>query len=309
MACRPTLRSWQSTDTDAQVRRLGVIAMSVGPAVPARPIRWLGDGAVIVRHAVASRIGPMRPEIAEAALADAHVHVRLAALDALGEAGACRAPCASRLDRQDAFAAAAWHEGAHALVALARTDASAAQPHVMRAAGAETWQVRMYAARAARYTRQADVLARLAADSNVNVRHAALAAWRGATLPGLTAAAVAALDSDDGQLVLEAVASLGPDVPRADVVAALRSTLARLTAQKRETSRDPRVALIERIAELDAEREGTLRPYLSDFDPFVAARVAGLLKAVGRDGRLGERPGRSPALQRSRRSSDWRRRR
>ncbi len=212
------------TDTDAQVRRLGVIAMSRQPSLTAGAVgdralpssqrrhegrlsqpghRWLGD-AVIVRHAVASRIGPKLPEIAEAALADAHVHVRLAALDALGEAGACRAPCASRLDRPDAFAAAAWHEGAHALVALARTDASAAQPHVTRAAGAETWQVRMYAARAALYTKQADVIARLAADRDVNVRHAALASWRGAKLPGLTAAAVAALASDDGQLVLEA---------------------------------------------------------------------------------------------------------
>jgi cyclophilin family peptidyl-prolyl cis-trans isomerase len=273
---------------------------------------------MIVRHAVASRIGPTRPEIAEAALADAHVNVRLAALDALGEAGACRAPCASRLDRPEAFAAAAWHEGAHALVALARTDASAARPHVARAADAATWQVRMYAARAALYTRQANEIARLAVDREVNVRHAALASWRGAKLPGLTAAAVAALGSDDGQLVLEAVAALGtgtgervsagvaagqPDVaaglvPRSDVVAALRAALARLTAQKRETSRDPRVALIERIHELDEAYATTLRPWLNDFDPFVAARVAGLLKTVGGVGRLGEPalPAIQPAL-------------
>jgi len=134
------------------------------------------------------------------------------------------------------------------------------------------------------------VIARLAVDREVNVRHAALASWRGAKLPGLTAAAVAALGSDDGQLVLEAATALESGnrqpgtgnregVPRADIVAALRATLARLTAQKRETSRDPRVALIERIHELDAAYATTLRPWLNDFDPFVAARVATIVAA------------------------------
>ncbi len=436
----PALADRAVTDADAQVRRLGVMALSrqasmtggaVGHlratrfgaqgerALPSRARGWLGDSAVIVRHAVASRIGPTLTEVAEAAASDAHINVRLAALDALGEAAACRATCVARLDRPDAFGQA-WHEAAHALVAFARTDPDAARAHVVRAADAGTWQARMYAARAARHTRQADVIARLAGDGDVNVRHAALQAWREARLPGLTAAAVDALGSDDGQLVLEAATAVGTGagervsgdgdrvsgigervtgtggrvsgdgergagtggrvsaageagvaaglvpretagstsdvaaglvpretagstsdvaagpvpretagstsdvaaglvpretagstsdvaagpvpretagstsdvaaglvprtIPRADIVAALRATLARLTAQRRDTSRDPRVALIERIAELDPERATTLRPYLEDFDPFVAARVDALLRAEGRAG-------------------------
>jgi cyclophilin family peptidyl-prolyl cis-trans isomerase len=298
-------------DPDDQVRRLGVVALARRPALTAaQATTLLADSAVLVRHAVAARIGPRFAEVAEAATRDAHVTVRLAALDALGEAASCRTACSSRLDRAEAFAGAVWHEGAHALVALARTDADAARAFVARAAAAETWQVRMYAARAAAYTRQADVIARLAGDANVNVQHAALATWRTTELPGLQAAALAALDSDDGQLVLEAVASLRPGTGsrvsgtgsrepgtggqratgnRVEVVLALRTTLARLTALRRETSRDPRVALIDLIADLDADRTTTLQPYLSDFDPFVAARVAELL------GTRNVKPAASPA--------------
>jgi cyclophilin family peptidyl-prolyl cis-trans isomerase len=298
-------------DPDDQVRRLGVVALARRPALTAaQATTLLADSAVLVRHAVAARIGPKFSEVAEAATRDAHVTVRLAALDALGEAASCRAACSSRLDRPDAFAREAWHEGAHALVALARTDADAARAFVTRAAGAETWQVRMYAARAAAYTRQADVIARLAGDANANVQHAALATWRTTQLPGLQAAALAALDSDDGQLVLEAVASLRPGTGsrvsgtgsrepatggqraagnRVEVVLALRTTLARMTALRRETSRDPRVALIDLIADLDADRAATLQPYLSDFDPYIATRVAELI------GTRNVKPAASPA--------------
>jgi cyclophilin family peptidyl-prolyl cis-trans isomerase len=334
-------------DPDDQVRRLGVVALARRPTLTAaQATTLLADSAVLVRHAVAARIGPKFAEVAEAATRDAHLTVRLAALDALGEAASCRTACSSRLDRAEAFAGAAWHEGAHALVALARTDADAARAFVARAAAAETWQVRMYAARAAAYTRQADVIARLAGDANVNVRHAALATWRTTQLPGLQSAALAALDSDDGQLVLEAVGSLRPGTGsrvsgtgsrepatdsrepatgnrqpgeqpatgngrpegqpatgnrepgtggqraagnRVEVVLALRTTLARLTALRRDTSRDPRVALIDLIADLDADRATTLQPYLSDFDPFIAARVAELI------GTRNVKPAASPA--------------
>ena len=177
--------------------------------------------------------------------------------------------------------AANWHEHAHALVAAARTDAAAARPLVARAATSGVWQVRMYAARAAGTTLQGDVLEALAADKNVNVRHAALMAWRQAKLPNLTTAALDALGSDDGQLVIEAATALEGATGRPEVVTALRTALRRLTAARRETSRDPRVALIERLDELDVERATTLRPYLSDFDPFVAERVAALLRARG----------------------------
>jgi cyclophilin family peptidyl-prolyl cis-trans isomerase len=269
------------TDPDPQVRRLGVIAVARRQELTAERVRpWLKDEAVLVRHAVVARLGARFPGIADTALADAHLNVRLAALDALGERRACHTPCLSRVEHTGAFASA-WHEGAHALEALARTDAQVAAPYVTRASSSSTWQARMYAARAARHTRQADVLATLAADANVNVRHAALVSWREAALPGLVDAAVAALRSDDGQLVLEAAGALKDQAtsPPTTMVDALREALARVTAQRRETSRDPRMALLERLDEWDPDRERTLRMYLSDFDAAIAARAATLIDA------------------------------
>lgn len=263
---------------DAQTRRLGVLALARRGVVDAHQAQsLLEDDSVLVRHAVVSRLGAKMPEVARAAVADAHVHVRLAALQALGEARACRQECASRL--AGAWPAQAWHEPAAALVALARTDPRGARPHVSRAAIGAPWQRRMYVARAAALTRQADVLATLARDPEVNVRHAALVAWREAGLPDLAAVALGALASDDGQLVLEAATALKGTTPTPQLVRAVRATLSRLTAQRRETSRDPRLALLERVDELDPQRTETLRAWLTDFDPAVAARAAALLAA------------------------------
>ncbi len=267
-------------DPDPQVRRLAVIALSQRPTLTEAMARtWVSDQAFLVRHAAVSRLGPRWPALAEAALSDAQVNVRLAALDALGEAKACRDACMARLDRPGVVEPSDWHEAAHALVALARTDAATARPHVVRASGSTIWQVRMYAARAAGLTGQADQLARLAADAHVNVRHAALVAWREAGLPDLLDAARSALSSDDGQLVLEAATTLKGSAGDRATVLALREALRRLTAQRRETSRDPRLALLARIDELDPDRVETLRAYLPDFDPLVAERAATAINA------------------------------
>ena len=56
-------------------------------------------------------------------------------------------------------------------------------------------------------------------------------------------------------------------------------TLACVLADPGFWLRDPRLALVERIDELDPQRVATLRPYLRDFDEAIATRVATLLKA------------------------------
>jgi cyclophilin family peptidyl-prolyl cis-trans isomerase len=59
---------------------------------------------------------------------------------------------------------------------------------------------------------------------------------------------------------------------------ALFASLARITREQKETSRDARAALLERIAELAAaEDSSALSPYLADFDPVVAARASQIL--------------------------------
>jgi cyclophilin family peptidyl-prolyl cis-trans isomerase len=272
-------RAAAAGDVDEQVRRIAVLDLAADSNVSdADAAAAFADASFLVRHAAVARLGARLPHRADVAVNDRHLAVRLAALDALGEARVCRSACETRV--LVAPTTANWHESAHALVAAARTNASHARALVSRAASSGVWQMRMYAGRAARVTLQADVLGVLAGDPDVNVRHAALSAWREAQLPNLAAAALPALGSDDGQLVIEAAAGLaGARGPEA--VAALRAALQRLTTMRRDTSRDPRLALIERLDELDAEREATLRPYLSDFDGLVAARVSALLRARG----------------------------
>ena len=66
----------------------------------------------------------------------------------------------------------------------------------------------------------------------------------------------------------------------ANVLTSPWEALARITAQQRETSRDPRVALLERIGELgDAANAEEIRPYLADFDPRIAQLAAETLLA------------------------------
>ncbi|HTV01353.1 MAG TPA: peptidylprolyl isomerase [Luteitalea sp.] len=267
------------TDPDAQVRRLAVIAHARTTASLERVRPALDDASVLVRQALVARFGALDPALATAALGDAHMHVRLAAIDALGQLGACRDACTARLGRAGAFGEA-WHEAAHALVAFARSSPDEARSAVERASTAETWQVRMYAARAAGLTKQADVLATLATDANVNVRNAALVAWRDAKLRGLTEAAIASLTSNDGQLLITAATLLQGATVTADDVKALRDAYARLTAARRDTSRDPRLALLERINELDPQRGAVLREALRDFDPVIAERAAAWLTAT-----------------------------
>jgi cyclophilin family peptidyl-prolyl cis-trans isomerase len=65
---------------------------------------------------------------------------------------------------------------------------------------------------------------------------------------------------------------------RTDAAAALVSTFERISTARRETWRDPRRALLERVTELgDRTLAVRLEPFLRDYDPLVAGDVAALL--------------------------------
>ena len=280
-------------DPDAQVRRLalaGVGALASETRV-ALLRRALTDPSPMVRvDAVrASRAGTPAPDCAPivAATRDPNPHVMLAAIDALG------APCADGAARTAALRAiagslsagdvarangrASWHGPAHAIVALARADASAAAPILPRFVAHPRAQVREYAARAAITLRDAAVLSRLATDADHNVCDAAIGGL--AQLRGHDADSVylRALESQGHQVVMAAATALAgsahPAVPPALLVA-----LDRLTAARRENSRDPRVTILNRLSELGRPTEAPrVEPYLTDFDSTVAAKAAELL--------------------------------
>jgi cyclophilin family peptidyl-prolyl cis-trans isomerase/HEAT repeat protein len=171
-----------------------------------------------------------------------------------------------------------WHRPAHAFVSLAKAGPEWARPLLPKFTDSPIWQVRMYAARAATTLGASAELERLAADPQPNVREAAIGGL--ALIKGHEADAIFidALSSRDYQLLQTAARALERSPDRDSVVPALLKSLAALTADDRDTSRDPRRAILERVRELGtAANADALTPYLGDFDPKIASLAAEIL--------------------------------
>jgi cyclophilin family peptidyl-prolyl cis-trans isomerase/HEAT repeat protein len=286
------------TDPDPQVRRLAVAFL---PNVSDSSLQRRGLAAArrdtshlvrlewirVYRQLLAS--GDCSPLIE--AIEDLNAHVHLAAIDGLG--GQCPdstnvARTLMRFITPDSLQntgprhpSVTWQSRAHALVALARVAPAHAMPFVRLHASHETWQVRMYAARAAATVRDTMSLNRLAFDSIGSVREVAIEGL--ASVAGHVAdlVFVRALQSHDYHVVLAAARALRGAPVRDSVVPAIVSALARLTAEKRETSRDLRMELMARLDELgDGRTSSMLIPYTRDFDPAVAARAVVALRRL-----------------------------
>ncbi|MFL6281394.1 MAG: peptidylprolyl isomerase [Vicinamibacterales bacterium] len=210
-------------------------------------------------------------------LKDPAVPVVLAALDALGDSCKDDVNVTDRLTSEaKAPGTNAWHRASHALVALAKRAPGRAfiallGGHVQH----ETWQVRMYAARAAAIANEVPSLERLSYDEEDNVREATLSALR--RLKGDEAAPyfIAALGRNDYQLLRTAAIELKGAAPTEPLATALLDALRRITAEKKETSRDTRLALLERLQELGTpDQAGAIVPLLRDFDIPVAQLAA-----------------------------------
>ena len=217
---------------------------------------------------------------------DPAVPVAITALDALGDA------CRDDLNVTDRLTSDAkapegteWQRASHALVALAkrartRTFVALLGGHVQH----QIWQVRMYAARAAAIANDLSSLERLTSDEEDNVREATLAALRRLKGDEAEPYFVAALGRNDYQLLRTAAIELKGARPTPQLAGALLDALRRVTAEKKETSRDTRLALIERLQELGTpDQAGGLVPLLRDFDIRVAQSAAIVIQQwVGR---------------------------
>lgn len=274
-------------DEDAQVRRLAVLAIGEGALDEARgPLeRALADASHLVRveavRALSERVDRSQAcgELV-ALLQDPVAHVALEAVDRLAGCPpeTALAPLDALVLRADSVSAGGdWHRAARGLVALAGVSPFTARRRLPAFSAHPVWQMRMYAARAAARLQLVPALLELAGDEHWNVREAAIAGL--APLVGHDADSVYldALRADDPQLVLTAARSLAGS-PRPDVLPAAFDALERLSADRRETHRDVRLELLQRIRELgsleDLER---VRPYMEDYDP-VVARVAEFLR-------------------------------
>lgn len=172
-----------------------------------------------------------------------------------------------------------WHRAAHALVSLAAVAPDRAERRIPPFAASVDLFVRIYAARAARALGDTALLRRLAGDPQPNVRTEAVAALSALVGHAGDAVYVAALASDDSQLLQAAAKALeGSRDPAA--LPALLDALDHLSARRQETSRDGRLALVARVRELGGSAAvPRLQPYLRDFDPAVAAAVADAIGA------------------------------
>jgi aminopeptidase YwaD len=284
-----------SRDDDWQVRRLAALRLDLSNAEMARIGEHLvKDPAPQVRYEF---LGPLGREAQRgrtcAAVAqyfgDPETMVVLRALDVLPQG--CT-DAADALKRVTAFAdelgrpesQPRWHVPARALTALARVSPDDARARLKGAAAHAVWQVRAAAATAATTLSDEATLVTLAGDRVPNVRDTALNGLVRLNSTAVTQAALEALKLDDYQLVRSASIALRGTPPdrRGPVNDALLQTLQRLTQPATDTSRDPRVAILERLEELlPADRAADLLPYAADFDPKVRAAAVKAYTAKG----------------------------
>ena len=276
-----------SRDADWQVRRLVALRLDLSNTEMASiGERLARDPASQVRYDV---LGPIGGEAQRGKLCapvvqyfdDPDTGVVLRALDVL-PAGCTDAAEALKkvIVRADEIgrpeSAIRWHVPTRALTALARVSPDAARSRLKGAVAHGVWQVRAAAAAAAIALNDEATLVTLAADRVPNVRDAALNGLVRLNSSAVTQAALDALQINDYQLVRTAAIALRgtPADRRAVVNDALFQTMRRLSAQFTDTSRDPRVAIVERLEELlPGDRAGELAVFADDYDPKVRAAV------------------------------------
>ena len=301
-------------DADPQVRRqvvaLAGVAAALDDAARTRVVdAALGDPSASVRVEAVRAYARRRPLACGplvTATRDPNAHVALTAIDALGASCEPAAEAIGRLTQlvretprartARSGARGSWHYGAHAAVALARVAADSMRPALPRLVASPVWQVRMYAANAAGVLVDTATLRTLAGDRADNVRDAAITALSGLVRPagaGSSRAAiersawidsifVAQLARRDHQLVLDAARALEGARRSAPLGEALWQALARMTAERSETSRDPRMEILARLETVaDTNHASRLTPYLGDYDSAVADRAAQLLRSWG----------------------------
>lgn len=275
-------------DVDAEVRRFAAVAAATDarlddrervikialadkqPRVRLEGLRAWG------RHLQKASCAPIR-----AAVKDPNPHVQLQAIDQLGAACPANESAAAELTalvNSLSNAPRAWHAPAHAIVSLARQQSDAVRAALPRFVQHPTWQVRMYAARAAGVLGSIDDLQALSADANDNVREAALASMIDLKRPEAAAIAIAQLSRPDYQLILTAARALEDPSNAPKATAPLVTALARITREHKDTSRDPRMAILTRLQSYgDASQSINVEGYLRDFDPAIARKAADIL--------------------------------
>jgi cyclophilin family peptidyl-prolyl cis-trans isomerase len=277
-------------DPDAEVRRvavreLEVVVPSRRPELVRRALEDRADRVAIeaVRFLAArARTEESCALLLAAARPPSPATVRLEALAAL--AAPCPGAEQGSVLRETAAAlesgATSWHAPVQALRSLADIDPTTAAGLLPRYVAHADPFVRAHAAAVAATLRERQALGTLSVDASPNVRAAAVEGLFAIEGHAIDALLRAHLESDDPGLLVTVAGLLAGSPQAAATAAAALAALERISAARRETWRDPRRALLALVAELgDATLAERLRPYLTDYDPLVAADAAALLEA------------------------------
>ncbi len=270
-------------DADWQVRRLVALRLDLSrDAHQPIGIRLSQDPVFQVRYEM---VGPMaryaattlqcRPFVA--LFDDAELTVALRAIDLVPDVCPDKSDIVGRLLKSAGLLGrdeshTAWHRPARSYASLARLNPDVAKGLSDAAEKHPAWQVRATVATVSATLRDDVRLERLAGDRVPNVQTAAIEGLRRLNSAATARAAVAALESDDYQLLRAAALALraAPAPDREAAVKALFGALFRLSARSTDTSRDPRVAILDRLEELlPADRALEVLPFTGDFDRVV----------------------------------------
>ena len=138
----------------------------------------------------------------------------------------------------------------------------------------------MYAARAAGVLNAIDALNTLSTDPNDNVREAVLQQLIDLKKPEAIGMALTSLSRPDYQLIITATKALEDKALAQKATTPLLTALGRVTSEHKDTSRDPRMAILNRLqAYGDASQAVNIEGYLKDFDPAIAQKAAEILTA------------------------------
>jgi cyclophilin family peptidyl-prolyl cis-trans isomerase/HEAT repeat protein len=298
-----------SRDADDEVRRLAVVAAGAPVTADAPATMPAADRDAVLAAGLKDTEPRVRYEAVRGwgrhlqagdcqpvlrAVNDPSPHVALAAIDTLG--AGCGTTSVSQVLQKEAEALPAsgftWHRAAHAIVSLAKASPADVRTLLPRFVGHATWQVRVYAARAAGETGATEALVRLGGDAHDNVREAALEELARLQRPEALAVAYDALTRPDYQLVMTAARALAAATERPKAAKALSIALLRLTLEGKDTSRDPRVAILTTLAEIGSTSDvDAVTPFLSDWDARVAEAAAkAITKWTGQPREASARP-------------------
>ena len=269
-------------DPDDQLRRLALAGVgSLAPGSRATVVQAaFADPSPIVRIAAvgAARVGSRQPDCSLIVLAtnDAHPYVAQVAIDALGSPCADTAAAVAALRNVLADGGAksrSWVLRSHAMVAWAKLGGL---PLSVFARSTDP-QAQQGIAEAGAVLGDTAVLLRATRSADHNVRELAITGLARWLKHDGDSVYIAALTSPGYQVVLAAAGALtGTKHPAA--LPALLDAFDRLSAERRENAKDPRVAVLKRISELGSNLTAPrLTPYLADFDTTIAVTVAAMM--------------------------------